>query len=130
MKPSLIRVWDFQMCVINLSDYTRPVRAKSLYNHIDVSDLPKEDKLARLEEHGYEQILNHRNDSPRVVEPMTQSRHARAVPPTLYLREFVDSLENPATIWELRIPTSDVGGGAASVAGPGDTPRRDTARIR
>ena len=91
---------DFQMCVINLSDYTRPVRAKILYNHIYVSDLPKEYKLARLEEHGYEQILNHRNYSPRVVEPMTQSRHARAVPPTVYLGEFVDSLENPATIWE------------------------------
>ena len=77
---------DFQMCVINLSDYTRPVRAKILYNHIYFSDLSKEYKLALLEEHGYEQILNHRNYSPRVVEHMTQSRHARAVPPTLYLR--------------------------------------------
>ena len=44
------------MCVINLSDYTRPVRAKILYNHIYFSDLPKEYKLALLEEHGYEQI--------------------------------------------------------------------------
>ena len=91
---------DFQMCVINLSDYTRSVRAKILYNHIYFSDLPKEYKLALLEEHGYEHILNHRNYSPRVVEHMTQSRHACTVPPTLYLREFLDSLDSPARIWE------------------------------
>ena len=91
---------DFQMCVITVSDYTRPVRAKILYNHIYFSDLPKEYKLALLEERGYEQLLNHRNYNPRVVEHMTESRHACAVPPTLYLREFVDSLDNPARIWE------------------------------
>ena len=91
---------DFQMCVINLSDYTWPVRAKILYNHIYFSDLPKEYKLALLEERGYEQILNHRNYNPRVVEHMTQSRHACAAPPTLYLGEFVDRVDNPARIWE------------------------------
>lgn len=32
---------EFRMCVINLSDYTRPARAKILYNHIFFSDLPK-----------------------------------------------------------------------------------------
>src|SRR5207249_10024600 len=29
---------DLTMCVINLSDYTRPIRAKILYNHIYFSD--------------------------------------------------------------------------------------------
>ena len=91
---------DFKMCVINLSDYTRPVRATILYNHIYFSDLPKEYKLALIEDRGYEKILAHRNYNPRVIEHMTQSRHARAVAPTLYLREFVDSLNNPTRIWE------------------------------
>ena len=91
---------DFKMCVINLSDYTRPVRAKILYSHIYFSDLPKEYKLALLEERSYEQVLMHRNYNPRVIEHMTQGRHACAFPPTLYLREFVDSLDNPARIWE------------------------------
>ena len=44
---------DLTMCVINLSDYTRPIRAKILYNHIYFSDLPKEYKLALLEDRGY-----------------------------------------------------------------------------
>src|SRR5439155_10710429 len=64
------------------------------------SDLPNEYKLALLEDRGYEPILGHRNYNPRVIEYMTQSRHACAVAPTLYRREFLDSLENPARIWE------------------------------
>ena len=91
---------EFRMCVINLSDYTRPARAKILYNHVYFSDLPKEYKLALLEGRGYEKILGHRNYNPRVIEHMTQARHASAVPPTLYLREFLDSLNNPGRIWE------------------------------
>ena len=91
---------DFKMCVINLSDYTRPARAKILYNHIYFSDLPKEYKLALLEDRGYEKILGHRNYNPRVIEHMTEARHARTVPPTLYLREFLDNLDNPSRIWE------------------------------
>jgi hypothetical protein len=91
---------DFQLCVINLSDYTRPARAKILYNHIYFSNVAKEYKLALLEERGYEKILLHRNYNPRVIEHMTQARHAEAVAPTLYLAEFLDNLNNPSRIWE------------------------------
>ena len=91
---------DFTLCVIRMSDYTKPVRAKILYNHIYFSDLPKEYKLALLDAQGYDEILSHRNYNPRVVQYMTESRHARAVESTFYRREFVDSLNNPARIWD------------------------------
>lgn len=91
---------DLPMCVINLNDYTRPVRAKILYNHIYFSDLSKDYKLALLEGRGYEKVLDHRNYNPRVIEYMTQPRHAMTVAPTLYLREFVDSLDHPSRLWD------------------------------
>lgn len=91
---------DLTLCVVNLSDYTRPIRAKILYNHIYFSDLPKDYKLALLEDHGYEAILAHRNYNPRVIEYMTQARHAGSVAPSLYRRQFVDSLDNPGTVWD------------------------------
>jgi len=98
-QPSI----DFRLCVIGLGglgDYTRPIRARILYNHIYFSDLPREYKLALLEDRNYEAILSHRNYNPRVVEYMTQSRRAQSVGPTVYRQEFVDSLENPARIWD------------------------------
>lgn len=91
---------DFMLCVINLADYTRPIRGRILYNHLYFSDLPRAHKLAILRNRGYENILGHRNYSPRVIEYMTQSRHACAVAPSLYLAEFTNSLENPARIWD------------------------------
>ena len=91
---------DFTPCVINLADYTRPIRARILYNHIYFSDLPKAHKLALLQNRGYESILQHRNYNPRVIEYMTQARHACAVAPSLYLSEFTNSLEHPARIWD------------------------------
>lgn len=91
---------DLTMCVINIGDYTRPVRAKILYNHIYFSDLPREYKLALLEERGYEKILTHRNYNPRVIEYMTEMRHAGTVAATLYLREFIDSLDHPTRLWD------------------------------
>ena len=91
---------DFTLCVIRLEDYTKPIRVRILYNHIFFSDLPREYKLALLEDRNYETILSHRNYNPRVVEFMTQSRRAQSVGPTVYRQEFVDSLENPARIWD------------------------------
>jgi hypothetical protein len=90
----------FMLCVINLADYTRPIRGRILYNHLYFSDLPKAHKLALLRNRAYENILSHRNYSPRVIEYMTQARHACTVAPSLYLAEFTNSLENPARIWD------------------------------
>jgi hypothetical protein len=91
---------DFTLCVIKLDDYTRPIRARILYNHVYFSDLPTAHKLAILQNRAYESILRHRNYNPRVIEYMTQTQHACAVGPSLYLSEFTDSLEHPARIWD------------------------------
>jgi hypothetical protein len=91
---------DFTLCVIKLDDYTRPVRAKILYNHIYFSEMPKTHKLAILRDRNYEQVLKHRNYNPRVVEYMTQSQHASAMAPSLYLNEFIGSLDHPTRIWD------------------------------
>jgi hypothetical protein len=95
-QPSI----DFRLCVIVMADYTRPIRAKILYNHIYFSDLPRAHKLALLQHKSYESILSHRNYNPRVIEYMTQTQHACTVSPSLYLNEFTDSLEHPARIWD------------------------------
>jgi hypothetical protein len=91
---------DFMPCIVNLADYTRPIRARILYNHIYFSGLPTAHKLALLENKGYESILRHRNYSPRVIEYMTQTSHAGSIPASLYLPEFVDSLDHPTRIWD------------------------------
>jgi hypothetical protein len=102
---------DFNQYVIKLDDYDRSVRARILYNHIYYSGLPKPYKLALIQDRAYEDILDHRNYSPRVIQYMTEIARARVVKPSLYLKEFTDSLEHPARIWEhaFRHQLSDAG---------------------
>ena len=95
-QPSI----DFTLCIVNLEDYTRPIRARILYNHIYFSSLPSAHKLALLEGKGYERILHHRNYNPRVIEYMTQTSHACSIQASLYLCEFVSSLDHPTRIWD------------------------------
>jgi hypothetical protein len=91
---------DFRLCIVNIEDYTRPIRARILYNHIYFSGLPDAHKLALLADNAYEGILRHRNYNPRVIEYMTQSSHACSVPATLYATEFVNNLDHPTRIWD------------------------------
>src|SRR5215469_14709179 len=91
---------DLTLCVIQLNDYTWPIRAKILYNHIYFSQLPKAHKLALLQDRAYSGILTHANYNPRVVEYMTDPGHACTVAPSLYAKEFTDSLDHPARIWD------------------------------
>jgi len=91
---------ELKPCIVDLADYTRPIRARILYNHIFFSDLPDSYKRALLERRRYSTLLAHSNYNPRIVEHMTQYRYASRTDPTKYFDEFVRSLANPARIWD------------------------------
>ena len=87
-------------CTIDLSDYTRRIRAQILYNHIFFSDLPRPHKLALLENEAYTGILRHPNYNPRVVQYMTDEHRLRGTLATCYRQRFIDNLDDPSSIWE------------------------------
>lgn len=91
---------DLTPCIVQLADYTHPIRAKILYNHIFFSDLTDAHKRALLENRRYETILSHRNYNPRIIEHMTQARNVIHVSPPAYFEDFVKNLDNPARIWD------------------------------
>jgi hypothetical protein len=91
---------DLSPCVIKLSDYTHPIRARILYNHIYFSNLPDAYKRALLEGRRYEKILGHKNYNPRIIEHMTEARNATVLGVTAYFDDFVENLENPTRIWD------------------------------
>lgn len=91
---------DLTPCIIELADYTRPIRAKILYNHIFFSDLPRPYKRTLLENRRYEQILGHQNYNPRIIDHMTQARNVAHLVATAYFDNFLENLANPARIWD------------------------------
>lgn len=102
---------SFARCVIDLADYTRPVRAQMLYNHIYFSDLPKSHKLAILEppqrrswrEPGvfsYRDVIDHPNYVPRLIEFMTGATYTKHGDAERYIADFQANLDDPSRIWE------------------------------
>jgi hypothetical protein len=92
--------FDHQTCIIDLSKYSRRIRAQILYNHLHFSKLPRAHLEALVAKRGYVQIVDHENYNPRLIEYLTDSAWIGNIPPTDYLELFVRKLENPVEIWE------------------------------
>ncbi|MCU0287501.1 MAG: restriction endonuclease, partial [Acidobacteria bacterium] len=58
-------------CIVDLSQYTRPIRAQILYNHLYFSKLPKEYIEEIVRQATYLKIVDHPNYNPRIIEYMT-----------------------------------------------------------
>jgi hypothetical protein len=91
---------DISPCIVGLADYTIPIRARILYNHVYFSDISREHKLELLVQERYRKIVEHPNYNPRIVERMTQPVYANTIPASSYFETFLEHLRNPVQIWD------------------------------
>lgn len=92
--------FDVSSCVIDLSDYTRTIRAEILYNHVYYSAIPHEVKNLFGQKHAYNRIINHRNFNPRLIaDSLKLFSRGREVPidPVQYV---LGNLADPRQIWQ------------------------------
>ncbi|ANM11357.1 MULTISPECIES: restriction endonuclease [unclassified Rhizobium] len=86
--------------VLNLSTYTRELKARILYNHLYHSDIDQESVQALLVGDTVRQIVDHRNYMPRIIQWMTDEIRQRGISPSEYPKAFLQTLENPDKIWD------------------------------
>lgn len=91
---------DYRTCVLDLSKYSRRIRAEILYNHLHFSRLPGAHVRALIFGRGYLKIVDHKNYNPRLVEYLTDPQWIGTVAAGDYFALFVRNLDNPALIWE------------------------------
>ena len=91
--------FDPDTCIVDLSKYTRMIRAQILFNHLYFSDLPRPYLEALVRDRLYLKIVDHTNYSPRIIEQMTLPARLRGIEPSRYGETFVYNLTNPAEIW-------------------------------
>jgi hypothetical protein len=92
--------FNLQTFIIDLSFYTRKIRAQILYNHLYFSELSNSFKQAILEDEGYIKIIDHPNYNPRIVQFMTDPLRLVNVSPKNYWTIFRRNLDNPRDIWK------------------------------
>jgi len=93
-------IFDRPQCMIDLSQYTRPIRGHILYNHLYFSGLPAEYVEAIVKQLTYLKIIDHPNYSPRIIEYMTDPMWVGSEHPTKYPTVFLHNLQEPFLIWE------------------------------
>ncbi|WP_245509972.1 ATP-binding protein [Rhizobium leguminosarum] len=86
--------------VLDLSNYTRELKARILYNHLYHSEIDEAAILALLQGSTVREIVDHPNYMPRIIHWMTDEFRQRDVPPTEYPQAFLQTLNNPDKIWD------------------------------
>ncbi len=91
--------FDRRTCIIDLSKYSRRIRAQILYNHLHFSDLPRAYLESLIGKRGYVQIVDHHNYNPRLIEYLTSAPWVGGTPADEYLALCMRNLDNPVEIW-------------------------------
>lgn len=86
--------------VLDLSSYTRAIRARILYNHLAIGGLPQSYVLALLDSGELPTIIDHENYNPRIVEWMTDVLGTEDITPEDYPAAFIETLDNPTQLWD------------------------------
>lgn len=95
-NPSL----EFAKCIIDLSQYTKIVKAKILYNHIYFSNLPSEYINNLLSKDTYKSIIEHPNYNPRIIQTITKDEIWRHIESSKFSEHFIEFIRNPKSVWK------------------------------
>lgn len=93
-------IFDRPQCIVDLSQYTRPIRAQILYNHLYFSQLPKEFVEEIVRQATFLKIIDHPNYSPRIIEYMTDPMWIDSDKSSMYPSVFLQNLKEPHLIWK------------------------------
>lgn len=85
--------------VLDVSRYTRSVRARILYNHLYFSALAPEQRDEVLADDFFLKVIDHKNFSPRIIEEVSNPEFL-AIDDRGIRDVFAEVLENPALLWD------------------------------
>lgn len=95
-SPSL----EFAKCIIDLSQYTKIVRAKILYNHLFFSGIAESHIKNILDNKSYKWIIQHRNYSPRIIQTITSNDIWQNIRAVEFSDKILEFLDYPESIWK------------------------------
>ena len=91
--------FDGETYIVDLSKYTRLIRAQILFNHVYFSDLPRQFKHEILKGKSYLKLIDHKNYNPRIIDLMTEYSRIKNTKPAGYVEFFLSNMKNPFQIW-------------------------------
>lgn len=90
---------ELSKCVVDLSQYSRMIRAQILYNHLFFSDLPVGHVEALTTDMHYFDIIDHKNYNPRIIETILQKDEWQDLKKEAFVETFIEYLDKPESVW-------------------------------
>lgn len=91
---------DISRYVLDVGQYTRRIRARILYNHLEVAGIGPAYIAALINTGALKKIVDHKNYSPRVVEWMTDQHRTGFIDARDYADAFLQALDHPHDLWD------------------------------
>ena len=82
-----------------LDRYTKLEKAKILYNHLYFQNIPEILLNAIIKNKFYNEVINHKSYTPRIIEFITDSKRIEKFNTVKYLEFIIKNLDYPEEIW-------------------------------
>lgn len=92
--------FDIGKFILDLSSYTKWIRAQILYNHLYFSNITNEYISNLMDNDGYLKIINHKNYNPRIIESILECDRWKTINSENFTNTFSQYLDNPISVWE------------------------------
>lgn len=92
---------EMAKCILDVGAYTKAVKAKILYNHMANAQLPQDYINQFLKDRNYNNIINHHNYNPRIIETYIDKGLWKTTDPDSFMPQFKHLLSNPFLVWEI-----------------------------
>lgn len=92
--------FDIGKFILDLSSYTKWIRAQILYNHLYFSNITNDYISNLMDNDGYLKIINHKNYNPRIIESILECDRWKTIHSENFTNTFIQYLDNPISVWE------------------------------
>jgi hypothetical protein len=97
---------EIAKCILDLSAYTKLIKAQILYNHLAFQDIPQEHLQNLLDEDNYLKLINHSNYNPRIIETIINYRIWNKCEPKQFAKAIKEYFDNPKSVWSFAFQNS------------------------
>lgn len=94
-NPSL----ELVKCTLDLSKYTKIIKAEILYNHLFFANVPKTHLKNLVENKSYLKLIEHRSYNPRIIETFVQNQFWDNCEPKEFSKMILSFFDNPKSVW-------------------------------
>jgi len=90
---------DLAKCTLDLSKYTKLIKAEILYNHLFFANVPIPHLENLLKNKLYMKIIEHPNYNPRIIESFVQKQFWNYSDPADFSKSIMLFFDNPECVW-------------------------------